>query len=66
MTYFIVFYDKDEFEWAVFQTRDKEYANKVFDDLFPLPGYNMELRCTAEPIETFMTYDVLRSDHSQF
>ena len=66
MTYFIVLMNKDEFEWCVLQTEDEEYAMKVFEDFDTLPGWNVELRCTKEDVETYKTYDVIRYDHSQF
>ncbi len=66
MNYFIAFIRKDEFEWCVFETTDEKYAYKVFDDLCAPPGYNMELRCTPEPIETYRSYGILKFDYSQF
>jgi len=65
-TYFITFFNEDEFEWCVLSTDDREYAFRVFKDLSAPPGWNMELRSTEEDIETFRTYEVLRYDHSQF
>ena len=61
MIYFITFIREDEFEWCVFNTHNKEYAYKTFEDLFSPPEYDMELRVTNEPIETFRNYDVLMS-----
>lgn len=66
MNYFIAFMREDEFEWCVLQTTDEEYAYRVFEDISAPPGYNVELRCTEEDIETYRTYEVLRYDHSQF
>lgn len=66
MNYFIAFMTEDEFEWCVLQTTDEDYAYKVFEDLSAPPGYNMELRCTTENIETYRTYEVLRDDNTQF
>lgn len=65
MNYFIALITEDEmFEWCILQTADKDYAYKVFKDLSAPPGYNMELRCTTEDIETYRTYDVLGYNHS--
>lgn len=66
MTYFIVMMNEDEFEWCVLETEDEDYARRVFEDFCTLPGWNAELRCTMESVETYRTYDVLRYDHSQF
>lgn len=66
MTYFIVMMNEEEFEWCVLQTEDEDYARRVFEDFCTLPGWNAELRCTMEDIETHISYDVLRYDHSQF
>ena len=66
MNYFIAFMTEDEFDWCVLQTTDEEYAYRVFEDLDAPPGFNVELRCTTEDIETYRTYEVLRYDHSQF
>lgn len=66
MNYFISFMRQDGDEWCVLVTTDDEYAYKVFEDLCSPPGWNMELRCTKEDIDTYLNYDVLRYDHSQF
>lgn len=66
MNYFIVFYNEEEFEWCVLETTDEVYAYRVFEDLSAPPDWNMELRCTEEPVETYRSYEVLRFDHSQF
>ena len=66
MNYYIAFLNEEGFEWCVLQTTDKEYAYKVFEDMCPPPGYNMELRATEEDIDTHINYEVLGYDHSGF
>lgn len=66
MNYYIVFIDKDDFEWAIMESTDYEFINRVYEELCPPPGYNTELRSTEEDIDTHLTYEVLRYDHSAF
>lgn len=61
--YFIVFMGDDEFEWCVLQSTDFAYITKVYEEMSAPPGYSMELRVTREPIETYRSYDVLRSNN---
>ena len=60
MTYFIVFiHDDNESEWCIFETKDSDYALKVFYDICTPPEYKKELRKTYEPLETYRTYEVI-------
>ena len=61
-TYFIAFIDGEDFEWCVFQSEDKDFACKVYDNLCCPPEYRMELRSTVEPLETYRTYDVIKGE----
>lgn len=62
MNYFICFIGDDEFDWCVFDTTNKNYALRVYEDLVPPPEYYKELRCTKEPIDTYLSYDILLTD----
>ena len=63
MNYFIVFVrDNDDFEWCVFETTGEEYAVRIFDGLVIPPEYDRkELRVTKEPIDTHLSYEVIKS-----
>lgn len=63
MNYFISFVSDDDFDWCVFETTDKNYAKRVYDDLVPPPEYYKELRKTSEPIDTYLSYDIIDSTY---
>ena len=64
MNYYIVFIDKDDFEWAIISGIDEEYMFDLFEQMSPPPGYNMELRSTDEDLDTHLNYKVIRYDRS--
>ncbi len=63
MNYFIAFIDENDFDWCVFETTDKNYAYRVYEDLVPPPEYYKELRKTSEPIDTYLSYDIIDSTY---
>lgn len=66
MNYFIVIIQEDGTDWCILQTQDEEYAYRVFEDLCMPVGWNSELRATEEDVDTYLSYEVLRYDYSQF
>ncbi len=64
MNYYIVFIDKDDFEWCVISGTDEEFMFNLFEEISPPPGYNMELRSTDEDLDTHLYYEVIRYNHS--
>lgn len=66
MNYYIAFITEDGFDWCVLESTDYDYIYRVFEDLSAPPGFNMELRVTEEDVDTHVTYEVLRYDHSGF
>ena len=60
MNYFIVFIARDGFEWCVLESKNHGHISRVFAELALPPEYEeMELRCTDEPVDTHLHYDVL-------
>lgn len=59
--YFIAFVrNEDNFDWCVFETTDYEYAHRIFEGVAIPPEYDKkELRVTDEPIDTYLSYEVL-------
>lgn len=66
MNYYIAFITEDGTDWCVLAGTDYDYITTIFETLSAPPGFNMELRATEEDIDTHVTYEVLRFDHSQF
>lgn len=66
MNYFICFINSEDFDWCALETTDMEYAHRVFEDLLAPPGWKMELRCTEEDIDTYINYELLRYDYSNY
>ena len=66
MNYYIVFIAENGEEWTVLTSEDFDYIERVFEELSAPPQYNTELRQTAEDIDTALTYEVVRYDHSNF
>ena len=66
MHYLIVWINEERFEWCILATDDEDFACKIFEELSAPPGWNIELRATEEDIDTYLNYEVLRYDYSQF
>ena len=65
MNYYIAFISGKDFDWCVFETTNKNYAKRVYNDLAPPPEYYKELRCTEEPIDIHVTYDVMETEYQE-
>ena len=63
MNYFIVFLAEDGWEWCALYTKNLNYAKKVYDDITPPPEYYKELRQTEEPLDTYISFDVIDSTY---
>ena len=61
MRYYIASINKDGYDWAILESNDLDYITRVFNDLSLPPGYTMELRETAESLDTHLNYNVLRT-----
>jgi hypothetical protein len=66
MNYYIAFISENGTDWAVLESTDYDYINRVYEEICAPPGYNTELRATEEDIDTHLSYEVLRYDHSEF
>lgn len=66
MNYYIVFIAENGEEWTILTSEDYDYIAQVFEELSAPPQYNTELRQTEEDIDTALSYEVVRYDHSNF
>lgn len=60
MNYYIALVNKYGEDWGLIESTDKNYLQNIMEHLALPPEYEkMELRETAEPIDTHLHYEVI-------
>lgn len=62
MTFFITLTKRDGYTWALMYSKDRDYIERVFDDIAVPDEYETaELCSTTEDIDTYLTCDTIRT-----
>lgn len=62
MTFFIVLIKRDGYMWKLMDSKDRDYIERVFDDIEVPDEYETAEMCsTTEDIDSYITFETIRT-----